>query len=250
MVATSEGILIAIDGIDGAGKTTQLKLLAEGLLNAGEVVTASKEPTDGPWGRKLRQSAQDGRLSLNDEIRAFVEDRKEHVASLILPALARGEIVLLDRYYYSTIAYQGARGGDISAIAKEMVEIAPTPDVAFLIDIDPRTAIERISLSRGEVPNEFERADSLAEVRSIFRSLGESSDEVRIIDGRHSIGHVYATILRLIVDGVLKTKRCAKSYDCDVFYCTPRMTGDCPWFEVQRSLKNSIPPAASTAVIK
>jgi dTMP kinase len=118
MAAAKEGILLAVDGIDGAGKTTQVKLLADALRAAGENVLASKEPTDGQWGRRLRQSAQNGRLSLEDELHAFIEDRKEHVATTILPALAAGSVVLLDRYFYSTIAYQGARGADVATLVE------------------------------------------------------------------------------------------------------------------------------------
>ncbi len=108
--ADDAGILIVFDGIDGGGKTTQAKLLADILTAAGETVVLSKEPTDGPWGKQLRASATTGRMSLADELHAFTEDRKQHVTNLIAPALARGEIVILDRYFYSTIAYQGARG--------------------------------------------------------------------------------------------------------------------------------------------
>lgn len=99
MDANTDGILIAVDGIDGAGKTTQVELLREAFEAAGETVTASKEPTNGPWGRLVRESAQSGRLGLADELHAFLEDRKEHVEELVKPALARGEIVILDRYF-------------------------------------------------------------------------------------------------------------------------------------------------------
>jgi dTMP kinase len=68
----------------------------------------SKEPTDGPWGQKIRQSAQTGRMSVEDELHAFTEDRKEHVRDLILPALTAGKAVVLDRYFYSTIASKEA----------------------------------------------------------------------------------------------------------------------------------------------
>src|SRR5262245_42547095 len=94
------GILIVVEGIDGAGKSTQVRRIAEALRAVGETVVQSREPTDGPWGRKIRESAVSGRMSLADELHAFVEDRREHVAGVIRPALDRGEIVVLDRYYY------------------------------------------------------------------------------------------------------------------------------------------------------
>src|SRR6266550_1777 len=106
------GFLLVLEGIDGAGKSTLLHKLAEYCAGRGLAVVVSKEPTDGPWGRKLRESAQSGRLSLEEELELFLKDRAEHVKGLILPALSEGKVVLLDRYYLSTAAYQGARGAD------------------------------------------------------------------------------------------------------------------------------------------
>ncbi|MCA9269530.1 MAG: dTMP kinase, partial [Planctomycetales bacterium] len=164
----SSGILIAVEGIDGAGKTTLVRSLADALSQAGESIVVSKEPTDGPWGRKIRRSAAEGRMSLPEELHAFVEDRKEHVAELIRPGLDAGKIVLLDRYFYSTIAYQGARGADVAQPTRDMLAIAPQPDLVLLLDADPAEGLSRISTGRQETPNEFEKLDSLAAVRAIF----------------------------------------------------------------------------------
>lgn len=163
-----KGRLIVVEGIDGAGKSTQVKRLAEALRAAGRTVVVSREPTDGPWGKKLRASASTGRMSPDEELHAFIEDRRQHVAELIQPALDRGDDVLLDRYYYSTIAYQGIRGGDVAAIRSANEAIAPKPDLVLLIDFDPQLALSRISQSRGEVPNEFEKLDQLQAIRRIF----------------------------------------------------------------------------------
>src|SRR5947207_8330328 len=94
MNAAKRGYLIVVEGIDGAGKSTQVRRLAETLRDAGFAVTCSREPTDGPWGRKIRASAAAERMSLDDELHAFIDDRKEHVAQVIRPALERGEIVV------------------------------------------------------------------------------------------------------------------------------------------------------------
>lgn len=209
------GILIVFDGIDGGGKTTQAKLLADVLTAAGETVTLSKEPTDGPWGKQLRASATTGRMSLADELHAFTEDRKQHVAGLIAPTLARGEIVILDRYFYSTIAYQGARGGDVKAIEAEQRAIAPQPDVVLMFDLPPETSLARISESRGETPNEFEKLDSLREVRRIFLDLAERDQAIQCIDGTMSFGQVYAAIATVLLGGVLSTKRATQNYTAD-----------------------------------
>jgi dTMP kinase len=223
------GIFIVVDGIDGAGKTTQVQRVGDALESAGERVVRSKEPTGGQWGRKLRESATTGRLALDDELRAFVNDRKEHVAKVISPALAQGAIVILDRYYYSTIAYQGSRGADAKSIAGDMRSQFPTPDVAILLDADPEIALQRIENGRGESPNHFERIDELRAVRQVFLDLGQTDPAIRIIDGNQSIEAVYQAIAHVLVEGVLKQKRCAKDYDCDVFYCTPRIVGECRW---------------------
>jgi dTMP kinase len=136
MERTDSGILIAFEGIDGAGKTTQVELLERFLLESGEKVRRSKEPTDGPWGQKIRESAANGRMPWADELHAFTEDRKQHVRELILPALQNGKTVILDRYFYSTIAYQGTRGGDVDKLTAQLVDTTPEPDVVS----DRRTA--------------------------------------------------------------------------------------------------------------
>jgi dTMP kinase len=112
VVDASTSILIAIEGIDGAGKTTQVQMLREALERIGEHPVASKEPTNGRWGKLIKESATTGRLSIEDELNAFLHDRTEHVDSLVSPELNKGGIVILDRYFYSSIAYQGSRGGE------------------------------------------------------------------------------------------------------------------------------------------
>ena len=91
------GLLIVFEGIDGAGKTTQVRLLDERLRRAGYDVVCLKEPTEGPWGQKLRQLAQHGRQQVSPatELEWFLQDRREDVEHNIQPALARGQIVVL-----------------------------------------------------------------------------------------------------------------------------------------------------------
>lgn len=187
-------------------------------------------------GRLLRQSAITGRMSLEDELAAFVADRKEHLANKIIPALESGAIVILDRYFYSTIAYQGARGADVASLIEQMTAFAPVPDIVFLIDVLPAVAIARIAKTRGDIPNEFEKQESLERVRDIFLRLRDRA-EVAVVDGHGPECDVYHAIVRRLIDGPLKTKRCAKSYDCDVLYCTPAQVGECRWFELQGQLR-------------
>jgi dTMP kinase len=187
------GVLIAVEGIDGAGKTTQVRLLALALERLGELVVTSKEPTDGPWGRKIRESAAKGRLSLDEELTAFVNDRIEHVRNLIQPALADGKTVILDRYFYSTIAYQGSRGRDIGQLKASMEKIAPLPDVVFLLDVSPAEGIRRISESRNERPNEFEKIETLTRVREAFNAIPEP--RIARIDGGRPVDEVHEAVI-------------------------------------------------------
>lgn len=164
------GFLLVLEGIDGAGKSTLLRALAAHLRSRGISVTTSREPTDGPHGTALRQSAKTGRLSLGDELELFLKDRAEHVTHLIKPALLRGEVVILDRYYLSTAAYQGARGADPQRIIVMNEAFAPQPDLVLLLDIDPLGGTGRI-LRRGDEPDDFEAVTYLANVRDIFLGL-------------------------------------------------------------------------------
>ncbi|MBL9091525.1 MAG: dTMP kinase [Planctomycetaceae bacterium] len=191
MTGGRAGKLIVVEGIDGAGKSTQVRRLAKLLLERGYSVVTSREPTDGPWGRKLRESASSGRMTIDDELHAFLEDRREHVATLIAPALERGDVVLLDRYYFSTMAYQGIRGADVAGIRAANETFAPRPDLVLLLDFDPRTAIKRISESRGDVPNEFEKLENLEAIRRIFLETAQGDATFRIVDGNGTPDEVF-----------------------------------------------------------
>ena len=206
----TRGILVAVEGIDGAGKTTQVRMLKRALMRAGQSVTASREPTNGQWGSILRRSAKGGRLSIDDELQTFIKDRTEHVQNLISPRLDAGDIVILDRYFYSTIAYQGARGADIASISVEMLSRFPEPDTVFLLDVDPVVGIHRIANDRGEEPNLFEDRASLGQAREIFNKMKDGN--VHRVNGLLSVDEVHRKIIGLFVDGPLKAKRCAKEW--------------------------------------
>ncbi|HEY0882594.1 MAG TPA: dTMP kinase [Archangium sp.] len=184
-------MFIAFEGIDGSGKSTQAKKFVEWARAQGREVVSSREPTDGPWGKKIREARFTARLSPQDELEAFINDRKEHVETLIKPALARGAIVVVDRYYYSTVAYQGARGLDPQALLARNRAFAPVPDCVVLVDLDPKLALERIQ-SRGEGTDLFENLAALTKVRQIFLSLVDS--HVAVIDGARDPEVVFADV--------------------------------------------------------
>lgn len=175
------GLLVAIEGIDGAGKSTLAARLRAGLEQAGVAVLVSKEPTAGPWGMRLRESAATGRLGPIDEVKFLLRDRLQHVAEVIRPALERGEIVILDRYYPSMVAYQGALGYPIDRLL-DTNKFAPAPDLLLVLDVDPRTGLERIR-ARGDAPNHFETLATLQRSRDIFLALDVPNKAV--IDAAH-----------------------------------------------------------------
>ena len=165
------GLLIVFEGLDGAGKTTQVGLLYDHLLLQGQDVVRLREPTEGPWGQKLRQLMVHGRGDVTPatELEWFLNDRREHVDQWIRPALGRKQIVLLDRYYFSTMAYQGALGYDPKEIQARNEAFAPTPDLLLLLDLPPVVVWERLKL-RG-TPSDFERLDYLEQVAEIFDAM-------------------------------------------------------------------------------
>ena len=190
------GLLIVIEGIDGTGKSTQAKCLGEWFSSHGREVVLSHEPTAGPWGKRLRESAATGRLSPADELRYFLNDRRQHVTELIAPALAAGKVVILDRYYFSTMAYQGARGFDPTDIRRRNEQFAPVPDLLLILDLDVDTAHQRIG-SRGDSTNEFEQRASLERCREIFLSL-TNEKFVRVIDASVSLEEVTGQIRQVV----------------------------------------------------
>jgi dTMP kinase len=191
-----KGIFIVIEGIDGTGKSTQCKRLAQWFRSRGREVVLSREPTDGPWGKKLRESATSGRLLPEEEVEYFLKDRREHVEKTIVPALADGKAVILDRYYFSMMAYQGARGFDPIEIRRRNEEFAPRPDLLLILDLSIESAHTRIG-TRGDTTNEFEQIDTLTRCREIFLSLRDESF-AQVIDAEPSLNEVSADILSVV----------------------------------------------------
>ncbi len=171
MTQLTKGFLIVFEGIDGTGKSTQLQMLASFLRENGHAVVETREPTNGKFGRRIRSLYKKRRsVSLEEELDLFLADRKEHVEELIKPALSAGKIVLCDRYYLSSAAYQGAAGLNPEEIIARN-DFAPVPDLALVFDLDPVVAIRRITEKRGDTLNDFEQLDSLKKVASVFTGM-------------------------------------------------------------------------------
>ena len=192
MITPQHGLLIVFEGIDGTGKSTQISLLESFLKNKGFRVTTTREPTQGRFGQRIRELYQNRQaVTLEQELELFLSDRREHVETLIIPSLKKGRIVLCDRYYLSTAAYQGAAGLDPLMIV-EQNRFAPAPDLAFIFEIDAEESIHRITISRGDHLNDFEQLESLKKVDKIFKDL--HFPYIRRIDGAQTIDQVSSLV--------------------------------------------------------
>lgn len=194
--APTRGSLIVFEGIDGTGKSTQIRLLAEYLQNKGYSVVSGYEPTHGTFGKKLRDSMTTGRLEPAEEIDLFLKDRRDNVENFILPHMENGTFVLLDRYYFSMMAYQGALGHDPLALRKTNEEFAPVPDLVLWLNIPVDTALERIG-GRGEA-NEFEKSEQLEKCHDIFAAIEE--DWFVSIDAAHAPEKVAQLVQSIVAD--------------------------------------------------
>ena len=168
----NRGRLIVFEGIDGSGKSTQLRLLADDLRDRDIAHLVTREPTDGVWGRKIRAMARSGELvAPAEELRWFVEDRREHVATVLRPGIEAGQIVLSDRYYLSTVAYQGARGLDPDQLLAQAEAEFPLPDLALIFALDPAAGLARVHARGGAAEPAFEEVAFLTRVAAVFASL-------------------------------------------------------------------------------
>jgi dTMP kinase len=196
MTEAGKGTFIVFEGIDGTGKSTQIRLLARDLEKIGHDVVVTREPTEGIYGRKIRALYLNrSAVSASDELDLFIKDRREHIETLITPALEAGKIVLCDRYFLSTAAYQGAAGCSPAAILARH-RFAPEPDLAIIIEVEPRICIVRITEKRGDQLNDFEQFESLKKVDSIFKQM--DLPYVERVDGSVAEAEVYRRVRKLI----------------------------------------------------
>lgn len=202
------GLFISFEGGDGAGKTTQLRLLAEWLEQDREVVR-TREPGGTELGRSLRELLLHGRdIDARTEALLFAADRAHHVAALVRPALARGAVVLTDRYLDSSVAYQGG-GRGISAAQVEDLSLFATegllPHLTVLLDLDPDQMRRRIA---GD-PDRLERAGAGFHERTRRAFLDRAAADPRrwlVLDATQPKRAVHARI-REAVSGLLEGGR-------------------------------------------
>ncbi len=185
---------IVFEGIDGSGKSTQARRLADYLTSQSIPVALTAEPSDSPAGLKIKSLKF--RLDPEAEAQLFIQDRRHHVENVILPSLSSGCCVICDRYVYSSAAYQGSRGLSPDEILRQNFEFAPVPDVVFLIEIPVELAIERIGKNRAGNFSAFEKLESLRQVDQVYRSLDRK--EIIRIDGTQNEECVSQMILNVV----------------------------------------------------
>jgi dTMP kinase len=194
------GFFIVLEGIDGAGKTTQAALLAEALQARGHRVVLTREPSDGPGGEKIRDYLQGParHLTAEQELALFMADRREHVETVIRPALEQGRVVISDRYYFSSAAYQGALGLDPQEILAEQEKFsAPRPDLVFFFRLSPTIALTRQQDKARQVS---ETPAYLEKVAAIYRTF--QAPHMHHLDAAKTAQEIHAEILAVTLNAL------------------------------------------------
>jgi dTMP kinase len=200
-VMKRKGIFVCVEGLDGCGKTTQTKLLVEGLKKRGYDAVYTAEPSRGKIGDFIRKNYLHGgkRLAAVVEALLFAADRFEHVEHEVAPALKERKLVVSDRYVYSSLAYQGAAGLDLKWIEK-INAYATRPGIAVFIDVKPETAVQRLKSKRSVMEN----LETLQKVRGVYLELVERRDLVRV-DGNKSKKEVAKAVLKVVLESLKET---------------------------------------------
>lgn len=197
-------MFISFEGIDGSGKSTQARLLADHLRGKGRDVVLTREPGGSPGAEEIRRLVLEGppeRWSAETEVLLFTAARRDHLERLIDPALAAGRIVITDRFADSTRVYQGLSRGDLRGLvdALHALVIGREPDLTFLIDIDADTGLARAKGRQGH-EERFEDFGAAMQrrMRAGFLDLAaEFPARLRVIDGNRPAGAVAAEIARI-----------------------------------------------------
>lgn len=204
---TSKGAFLTFEGIDGSGKSTQARLLAETLEKAGRDVLLTREPGGSPGAEEIRALVLQGdpdRWSAETEILLFTAARRDHMERRILPALADGKVVICDRFADSTRMYQGLSRGDLREIVDQLHDlmIKREPDLTLLIDMDPETGLSR-ALSRKGSEERFEDfgPELQARMRQGFLDLAvEFPERFRVVNGNRDLQSVAAEVRGIVLD--------------------------------------------------
>jgi len=202
------GVFITFEGIDGCGKSTQMRLLASELRVRGLNVVSTREPGGTPLGQRLRAALLDVEEQVDPltELLVFAADRAQHVRKFLLPVLEQGQIVLSDRYADATVAYQGAGRGFEPELIQEIVQLATgglQPNLTLLFDLSvPESAVR----TRRRVANkntdrlDIEDAEFHTRVRNAYLEIARANPErIRVIEARGSVQETHKAVMDIVV---------------------------------------------------
>ncbi len=209
----ARGYLISFEGLDGAGKTTQMDMLGRWLDEQGIAYVRTREPGGTPLGLEIRRLLfHHPELAIAPLAESFLfqADRAQHFATLILPALEAGTLVVTDRCFDSSIAYQGAAQGVGTELVEHLSLLATqqlAPDLTFFLDLDPaqartRTNVENDQSGRREQQSRFDRAEEPFQLRlrEAFLTLAQAHPKrIKIINAAQSLQHVHQEIVALVI---------------------------------------------------
>ncbi|UCE09811.1 MAG: dTMP kinase [Candidatus Thorarchaeota archaeon] len=201
--AERNGWLFVLEGVDGAGKTAVCNRVVEMLTQDGHQVTRIREPTDeSKWGKEIRARSPKGELTPSEELELFIRDREWNVANRILPALAAGKVVLMDRYFFATGAYQTVSTGlpwqEILERNREEIG-APEPDIIFILDLPAEVGLERALGREGDRNEQFEQIERLISVRLAYLEMSKQDHGTYIVvDATQSLETVVLEVFSAI----------------------------------------------------
>jgi len=211
------GVFITFEGIDGSGKSTQARLLADALRGQGIDVVLTREPGGSPGAEEIRRLVLEGdpdRWSAETEILLFTAARRDHLERTIQPALEAGKVVVCDRFADSTRMYQGLSRGDLRGVVDQLHDlmIGREPDLTVLIDMDPETGLHR-ALGRNGSEERFEDfgPDLQRRMRAGFLTLAaEYPDRFCVVDGGREMAAVASDVQQIVTHAVTRLHTRAK----------------------------------------
>ena len=203
------GAFITFEGIDGSGKSTQLRMLASVLRMRGFEVVTTREPGGTPLGKRLRTALLDAQAEVDPlaELLLYAADRAQHVRRLLRPALETGYIVLSDRYADATVAYQGAGRGFTSELIQEVVELATgglKPELTLIFDVSVAECLMRTrrreTTEQGKDRLDAEDMEFYARVREAYLKIAAAEPErVRVVDASSSVEETHTKVVQLVL---------------------------------------------------